>query len=241
MTKTTPSRILNAAETLLLTFGYRKVTVDEVASRAEVGKGTVYLHWSSKRDVFAAVLTRDTILRTATQLAALTADPAEVLLHRLMRRTYLQAMQSPVAKAVATTDHALLGEAMMNSDTGLRFVHGQTDAMSKLLELLHEHGLLADDPHGDPAVAHRLSAVVHGAFVLEASISGSDSVPSAELDLDTKADALATTVRRAFEPPTEPPQETLRAAASELADLSRQWLAILTASLPEQARPDAPQ
>lgn len=33
--------ILNAAEQLFLQFGYRKVTIDEVARRAGVGKGTI--------------------------------------------------------------------------------------------------------------------------------------------------------------------------------------------------------
>ena len=44
---------------LLVSFGYRRVTVDEVARRAGVGKGTVYLYWPSKWELFAAVLTRE--------------------------------------------------------------------------------------------------------------------------------------------------------------------------------------
>ncbi|HEY0932927.1 MAG TPA: TetR family transcriptional regulator, partial [Trebonia sp.] len=35
------SRILDAAGDLLLAFGYRKVTIEDVARRAEIGKGTV--------------------------------------------------------------------------------------------------------------------------------------------------------------------------------------------------------
>jgi AcrR family transcriptional regulator len=53
------SRILDAASELLLVFGYRRVTIDDVARRAGVGKGTVYLHWASKLELFATVLIRD--------------------------------------------------------------------------------------------------------------------------------------------------------------------------------------
>jgi O-methyltransferase involved in polyketide biosynthesis len=46
------SRILNAAEELLVSYGYRRITVDEVAHRAGVGKGTVHLYWPSKLELF---------------------------------------------------------------------------------------------------------------------------------------------------------------------------------------------
>jgi AcrR family transcriptional regulator len=49
LTDTSPTsdradRILDAAGDLLLRLGYRKVTIEDVAQRAGIGKGTVYLH-----------------------------------------------------------------------------------------------------------------------------------------------------------------------------------------------------
>jgi AcrR family transcriptional regulator len=43
--------ILDAADRLLARFGYRKMTVDDIASEAGIGKGTIYLHFSSKEEV----------------------------------------------------------------------------------------------------------------------------------------------------------------------------------------------
>ncbi|MGW2198666.1 helix-turn-helix domain-containing protein, partial [Streptosporangium sp. NPDC001682] len=37
-------RILDAAAELLVRLGYRKVTIDDIARLAGIGKGTVYLH-----------------------------------------------------------------------------------------------------------------------------------------------------------------------------------------------------
>src|SRR5699024_2081534 len=41
-------RILEAAGLLLVSWGHRKVTIEDVARRAGVGKGTVYLHFPTK-------------------------------------------------------------------------------------------------------------------------------------------------------------------------------------------------
>jgi AcrR family transcriptional regulator len=51
--------ILVAAEALFLTLGYEKTTMDMVATRAEVTKQTVYRYFSSKIDLFAALLQKD--------------------------------------------------------------------------------------------------------------------------------------------------------------------------------------
>ena len=43
--------ILDAADRLLAHFGYKKMTVEDIAREAGIGKGTVYLHFASKEDV----------------------------------------------------------------------------------------------------------------------------------------------------------------------------------------------
>ncbi len=44
--------ILDAALELMETYGFKKTTVDEIAERAGVAKGTVYLYFKNKRDIF---------------------------------------------------------------------------------------------------------------------------------------------------------------------------------------------
>src|SRR5215213_11261411 len=43
--------ILDATDRLLARFGYRKMTVEDIAVEAGIGKGTIYLHFSSKEEV----------------------------------------------------------------------------------------------------------------------------------------------------------------------------------------------
>jgi len=43
--------ILDATDRLLARYGYRKMTVEDIANEAGIGKGTIYLHFSSKEEV----------------------------------------------------------------------------------------------------------------------------------------------------------------------------------------------
>ncbi len=43
--------ILEATDRLLARYGYRKMTMDDVAQEVGIGKGTIYLHFSSKEEV----------------------------------------------------------------------------------------------------------------------------------------------------------------------------------------------
>lgn len=223
------ARILDAAGELLLVFGYRRVTVDDVARRAEVGKGTVYLHWSSKLELFAAVLLREVGQLVAEQLVRMRADPAEIRLHRTLRRMFLLVMRRPLARAFYTGDSELLGALLTDTKIGLRFAAQKAAMGAPYLTVLHEHGLLADDPAAESGLAYRLSAATAGFFLLERMLQA-----GVDVDLEAKADGLAQVVRRAFEPAGEPDPDELAAAAAAVVELYEHLLAELTGALPEE-------
>ena len=43
--------ILDAAERMLAGNGYKKMTIDDLAAEVGIGKGSVYLHFSSKEEI----------------------------------------------------------------------------------------------------------------------------------------------------------------------------------------------
>jgi hypothetical protein len=128
-------------------------------------------------------------------------------------------MSRPLARAWSTGDVALLGELMTQSRTGMIFAGGKRETTDRYLAVLHKHGLLLDEP--SELLSYRLSAAVTGAFLLDPL--------TPELELEAKADALALTVRRAFEPLDGPDPSD---AAAELVDLYSDWLSELRAELP---------
>lgn len=224
------TRILDAAGDLLLVFGYRKVTVDDVARRADVGKGTIYLHWSSKLELFATVLMREAAALTEAQLVRLRADPAEVQLHRTMRSLFLLVMRRPLARAFYTGDTELLG-ALSHETKVAQQVRRDEEALGPPYHAaLYAHGLLADDPAADPAFPYRLAATVAGFFVLERMLP-------TDVDLEAKADALAVTVRRSFEPAAPASPAQLAAAAPAVIDLFERISTGITHALPVEEQP----
>lgn len=189
--------ILDTARDLLLRHGYRKVSVDDVAKGAGVGKGTLYLHWRTREHLFLAVAAREAAEMTADIAAAMAADPAEVALSRYMRRFFVEAMRRPVLRAVFTRDADTLDKLV--ADPSRRPLQGaKLIASTEYTALLAEAGLLRDGL--SPAeLDYTLPTVVYGFFAIEPFL------PAAfPLDLDAKADRLADVLHRAFEPAGEP-------------------------------------
>ncbi|WP_224242662.1 TetR/AcrR family transcriptional regulator [Hyalangium gracile] len=50
------SAILNAAGEVFARFGFKKASMEDIARRAGVGKGSIYLHFESKDELFEACL-----------------------------------------------------------------------------------------------------------------------------------------------------------------------------------------
>jgi AcrR family transcriptional regulator len=55
---TVKDTILDATDRLLARYGYRKMTVEDIAVEAGIGKGTIYLHFSSKEEVVLSHIDR---------------------------------------------------------------------------------------------------------------------------------------------------------------------------------------
>lgn len=51
--------ILKSARTLFFKKGFNKVTVDEIAKISELGKGSIYLYFNSKEEIYAQILLND--------------------------------------------------------------------------------------------------------------------------------------------------------------------------------------
>ncbi len=51
--------ILKSARSLFLAKGFKNVTVDKIAKVSELGKGSIYLYFSSKEEIYAQILLHD--------------------------------------------------------------------------------------------------------------------------------------------------------------------------------------
>lgn len=90
--KTTKDAILDATDRLLARDGYKKMTIDDLAKEVGIGKGSVYLHFSSKEEIALAHIDR-IIERLKTNLRGIAAKPSspdqrlrEMLIERVLCR-----------------------------------------------------------------------------------------------------------------------------------------------------------
>ncbi len=206
-------RILDAAAELLVARGCRRVTVEDVARRAGVGRGTVHLHFATEEALLLTVLMRSQRRMTGLLVQDMRADPSAVLLSELARSAYLLIHHDPVARAVFTVDSEALG-SLSRSASALAgdLVETRERVVDGHFEVLRAHGLVrADSPLR--LQRHAFAAVMTG-FLLTGP-----TAPAQEPGIEATAGMLAEVVRSAFERPAGP--EAVRAAAPEVVALYR--------------------
>lgn len=101
-------RILRAAHALFLAKGYRKTSIDEVARKAEVAKGTVYLYYASKGALLEAAVTleKKTLMAQVAPLFDGSIPRAERLRHWLLMALTC-ARELPLSARLMTGDTEL--------------------------------------------------------------------------------------------------------------------------------------
>lgn len=186
------TRILDTAAELLVRYGYRRVTIDDVAAGAGIGKGTIYLHWKSREALFTAVFEREVLQAIGELLQALRQDPQLSLLHRFARTYFLAILHRPLLRGFVLGDPDLLGKLAQPRDDRHRLIS------HSYFQLLAEHRLLRDDLDVD-AIAYAFQATFEGFLQAEAAATAPTPASQAATGLDQRADLLAQTVQRAFE------------------------------------------
>lgn len=151
----TRRRLLDAAAELFLAQGYRKTSIDEIARRAGIGKGTVYLHFATKVDMLVAAVAREKL-----QALALTADvfarelPPRERLRAWVRAALLMVAGSPLMSRLVGGDEEL-SAALADLDTDFRAaaLADRDELLGRLLdEAVGPPGLTAEQKRGRIAV-----------------------------------------------------------------------------------------
>ncbi len=158
-------RILDATAGLLHRHGYKRVTIDDVAVAAGVGKGTIYLHWKTREALFWAVLQRETVRMLEQILADLEHDPGLAMPGALMRAIFLQTARRPLVRALLLADPEVLGG--LARDEAVAAAQAELAGNQDYLEMLREQGLLRPGLTAASA-GYVLGSVMRGFFAGQA-------------------------------------------------------------------------
>ena len=153
--------ILDAAAELLSAHGYRRVSIDDVAAGAGVGKGTIYLHWRTREALFWAVLQRESLRLLEQLIVDLAADPGLGLPQRLISRLFVELAARPLVRALLMSDKEVLGA--LTADESVAAAQREMTGQPDYLQLLRDQGLLRPELSVE-AAGHVLNCVIHGFF-----------------------------------------------------------------------------
>jgi len=130
--------ILRAAEDMFLEKGYHETSIDEIATRVGIAKGTVYLHFPSKEDLIFALVERD----SQRMLDNIEAHMAEVTsirekLEAIFRTIYSSYFDQRLCIPYLINNSADLHRLFMEKKSSM---HNKWDQISALVRSLLDEG-----------------------------------------------------------------------------------------------------
>jgi len=186
-------RILDAAAELILRWGYKKTTIDDIAKQARVAKGTIYLHWKTREDLFMALIIREDLKFGEDLKRRIASDPEGSTLRGFIRQSTLALMNNALIKAVFMNDTELLGE-LANREISSATYPQRIENYKIFLEFLRSHGQVSTDV-GVREQTYILSAIWIGFLLVDPWMPEEFKVSDEEM-----IELLADTVQRALEP-----------------------------------------
>lgn len=205
-------RILDVAGELMLRYGYKRVTVDDVATEAGIGKGTIYQHWKTREVLFGAAVIREFAEAVDELSDAVREDAQTVVLHRLISKMYLTIMHRPLLRAIYSADLDTLGKLAENQFARIIDLE-ENSVFRQYLLLLSEHGLIRSDLDAEE-LFFSFVATLTGYFTFETFNPGLFEIPD-----ERKAELVGDAIRRAFEGDIQPAAEAVQAIAERTEEL----------------------
>lgn len=115
------ARILQAAATLIVHYGYDKTTVADIAEEAGISKGAVYLHFESKEALFQTLLEREILAYSREWLELIEADPQGGTLAGMYKNVLIVMRRFPLMQALFRQDRRVLGSYLRTGPANLNF------------------------------------------------------------------------------------------------------------------------
>ena len=193
-------RILDAAAELMLRWGYNKTTIDDIVRLAGVPKGTIYLHWKTREDLFLALMEREYTRLMQDIQQRIASDPDGGTLRGITKHSMLATMKSPLMKAVMLRDTDLMGEWLHKEYASASFVQQLAQPFA-LLEHYQARGVVRNDIDVRKMV-YMLKAISIGFLVIDQYMPGEFKYTDEEI-----AEMTAEAVQRTCAPSNAQPDE----------------------------------
>lgn len=130
--------IIDAAEILITEKGFDGATMDDVADKAELGKGTIYLHFKSKASLYLAICERGSAILNKMMGKVITEDITGIEMIKKLGLVYLDFVKSqPVYFSAFNYYESLINdERLSQSNLAVQCEEHAREAMAYIVRAL---------------------------------------------------------------------------------------------------------
>ncbi len=130
--------IVDAAEQVIFSKGLEQATMEEIAEKAELSKGTLYLYFKNKNDLYMAICERGSNQLNSQFSKIITGDYTGIELIRLMGETYLEFVRNnpDYFNAFMYYENLKNTEELKNSESAQQCEENKREAMTYMVRAL---------------------------------------------------------------------------------------------------------
>ncbi|QBD77094.1 TetR/AcrR family transcriptional regulator [Ktedonosporobacter rubrisoli] len=181
------AQILHAATDVILRQGYDKTTMNDIAEEAGVSRGTVYLYFKGKEELFEALLYWEWRQYSQVWLEALESDPRGGTIGGFYRALFRAVGSRPLMASIMRRDRRVLGNYLRKPDNLVARIESGLTTLD-LIKALQALGAVRQDL--DPEVtAHLLETLSYGQLTI-ADFHSPDQFPPFPVVMEALASML---------------------------------------------------
>lgn len=178
-------QILEAAARIIIRQGYNKTTMSDIADEAGVSRGTVYLYFKGKEEIFDALIHREVLQYLNAWLGHIEADPRGGTIGGMYRAVLYAINSRPLMAAIMRRDRHVIGSYLRKPDS--LFASMQSTALATgLLQALQDAGTVRRDV--DAAVMSHIMDMLAYGLISIADFRQPEEMPDYDLVMETIAD-----------------------------------------------------
>lgn len=157
-------QMLRAAAAVIIRQGYDKTTMSDIAEEAGVSRGTIYLYFKDKEELFEALLYWEWTQYAQASLEALESDPGGGTLGGYYRAIFRAVNSRPLMASILRRDRRVLGNYLRKPDNLFAWMESSS-ATVDFIRALQAVGAVRQEL--DPEItAHLLETLSYGQLTI---------------------------------------------------------------------------
>jgi AcrR family transcriptional regulator len=169
--------LFEAAADLFARYGFRKTSVEDITVAAGVSKGSLYLEFRNKDELFEALVRHEFRAYLADASERIAADPEGGRLSRIYHHCIEELLRRDFLRALYTQDDAVLAGILRQR--GPRRYRSRVLLGADFIGRMQQAGLIRTDAAPE-ALSHTLSVLMVGPLLAEPILHDDDSPTLAE-------------------------------------------------------------